>query len=405
MRERERQLAKFLVIHPNLDIYGGGERVCHHIMKSLLDHGEEVELLTFDFDPVRYEQIIGEKLPDGVVVLSLGKRIDVKPPFTVYKRRSRIIKLTKNIKGLTFDYAFSTQTMTAFESAIFAEGKRNLAYVHFPEIHHRYVNSGVTRKAYLWLYQRWLDKDISRLDMIFCNSNYTKGMIEKYWSRDGIPEVIVAYPPVDLDPFWCRTPLKQRVKRVIYVGRFIPQKRHELMKKLAADLPGIQFLSVGGLRETEDEWFKEFLKDMPSNYSAKPNVPSDELLKLYADSRVYCHLMEGEHFGITPMEALASGCVTLPHRSGGTGEFIPDEFRWQTYGDLKEKIVRWAEPSESDAESWNRTRDELWQKITVLQPKVFREKIWAHVQWLMQQTESNILPETNSKGDANSPAV
>ena len=32
-------MAKFLVVHPNLDIYGGGERVCHHIIKALVANG------------------------------------------------------------------------------------------------------------------------------------------------------------------------------------------------------------------------------------------------------------------------------------------------------------------------------------------------------------------------------
>ena len=392
------------MIHPNLDIYGGGERVCHHVLKSLLEHGEQVELLTFDFDPVRYAQIMGEKLPDGTVVHSLGIRVDVKPPFTVYKRRSRIIKLTKKIKDLEYDCAFSTQTMTAFEAALFNEKKWNVAYVHFPEIHHRYMNSGRIRKIYYWPYQRWLDRDISKLDMVFCNSSYTKGMIEKYWGKDGIPEPIVAYPPVNLDPYWSKTPLVDRVKQVIYVGRFIPQKRHELMKKLAVDLPQVQFLSVGGLRETEQQWFESFSKDLPTNYTLRPNVPNDELVKLYQQSRVYCHLMEGEHFGITPMEALASGCATLVHKSGGTGEFIPDQFRWQTYDELKEKVTRWVQPTQSDGGAWDKLREELWGKISILQPKIFQEKIWAHVQWLMQKTESNIFPEHNNKANADLPA-
>ena len=107
-------------------------RVCHHVLKSLLEHGEQVELLTFDFDPVRYAQIMGEKLPEGIVVHSLGKRIDVKPPFTVYKRRSRIIKLTKKIKDLDYDFAFSTQTLTAFESALFNEKKWEHRLCSFP---------------------------------------------------------------------------------------------------------------------------------------------------------------------------------------------------------------------------------------------------------------------------------
>ncbi|HYA77273.1 MAG TPA: glycosyltransferase [Verrucomicrobiae bacterium] len=390
--ERERQLAKFLIIHPYMDIYGGGEKVSHQIIKSLLEHGQTVQLLTFEFDRVKYEQTMGEKLPEEIVT-SLGRSINVKPPFSVYKRRYTFIKRAKKIKHSEFDYVFSTQTMTAFESAFFSEKKPNLAYVHFPEIHDRNVNSGILHRFYMKPYMRWLNQDISKLDIIFCNSNYTKARIEKYWSKDGIPEPIVAFPPVDLELFWCKTPLVERTKRVIYVGRFIPQKRHELMKKLAAEIPKIQFLSVGGLRETEEEWFKEFTKDSPTNYVAKPNLPSNELLKLYAESRVYCHLMEGEHFGITPIEALASGCVTLPHKSGGTGEFIPDEFRWQTYEDLKEKIIRWVEPSQADNDTWDKKRDELWQKITVLQPKVFREKVWAHVQWLMQQKDGSLQPE------------
>jgi len=55
--------------------------------------------------------------------------------------------------------------------------------------------------------------------------------------------------------------------------------------------------------------------------------------------------MEGEHFGISPIEALASGCITIVHNSGGMKEFIPEEFRWEKYEDLKEKIVKSMESS------------------------------------------------------------
>ena len=67
-------MAKFLVIHPNMDIYGGGERVCHHILKALVAHGQKVELLAFDFDQKRYAEIIGEKLPENITVRHSGKQ-------------------------------------------------------------------------------------------------------------------------------------------------------------------------------------------------------------------------------------------------------------------------------------------------------------------------------------------
>jgi glycosyltransferase involved in cell wall biosynthesis len=92
--------------------------------------------------------------------------------------------------------------------------------------------------------------------------------------------------------------------------------------------------------------------------------------------------MEGEHFGIAPVEGLASGCVTLVHNSGGMKEFIPEEFRWQQYADLKEKIAKYNEKEES----WEKQRQELWKKIEVLNPDAFQNNIWSHVKELINQT-------------------
>ena len=193
-------MAKFLVIHPNMDIYGGGERVCHHIIKTLVAHGQQVELLAFDFDQNRYSEIIGEKLPENITVHTLGNRaiVEANPPLSVYKRRRNILKLLKKYKETAeYDYTFSTQTISAFEAALFEKAKKNIAYVHFPEIHYDYDHSKRSKKMYLWLYKKLLEKDIGKLDLVFCNSNYTKAMTEKYWGRFGIKNPVVAYPPVE----------------------------------------------------------------------------------------------------------------------------------------------------------------------------------------------------------------
>jgi glycosyltransferase involved in cell wall biosynthesis len=207
-------------------------------------------------------------------------------------------------------------------------------------------------------------------------------MIERYWKSHGVKDPIVVYPPVNLDDFWCDKPLSARRKRVVYVARFIPMKRHEIMKKLAVDLPSYEFVSVGGLTESEKGWFNRFSENLPQNYALKTNLPGEDLIKMLHDSRVYVHLMEGEHFGIAPIEGLASGCLTLVHNSGGLKEFIPEEFRWQSYDDLKEKIVRSMESTEQSVE-WERKRKELWNKISVLNPESFQNSIWSHVQTLI----------------------
>jgi glycosyltransferase involved in cell wall biosynthesis len=382
-------MAKFLVIHPNIDIYGGGERVAHHILKALATHGQDVELLTFEFDKKQYEQILGDKFPQ-IKVHDLGKRIEAEPPFSVYKRRRKIIKELRKFKqNNTYDYTFSTQTFSAFEAELLDKAKKNLAYVHFPEIHHDYAHSKLSKRIYLWLYKKWLERGIGKLDMVFCNSNYTKEMTQKYWGKFGISEPIVAYPPVE-DRFWSTKPIEERAKRLIYIGRFVPRKRHELMKQLALSFPDWEFMSIGALRDTEEAWFAEFSKNIPANYVLKPNLLGDDLIKLLHDSRIYCHLMEGEHFGIAPMEAIASGCITLVHNSGGSRELIPEEFRWTTFEDLKEKISQLTS-SPNEPVLWKNKKQELREKISILKPQHFQDQIWSHTQSLLR-TQKNDVP-------------
>ena len=85
------------------------------------------------------------------------------------------------------------------------------------------------------------------------------------------------------------------------------------------------------------------------------------------------------------MEGLASGCVTIVHNSGGMEEFIPDEFRWETYDDLKEKIVKYMEDEKASAKWDTTTRVQLWSKISLLTPDNFQNNIWSNVKSLIEQ--------------------
>jgi glycosyltransferase involved in cell wall biosynthesis len=379
-------LAKFLVVHPYLDIYGGGERVCHNVIKTLISHRQKVELLSFDFDATKYKDIVGEEFPKEVTVHSLGTRIEAEPPFTIYKKHRSFVKLLKKSREkLEYDYLFSTQSSPPIEAFFLNKAKKNIAYVHFPEIHFQYDKANLKRRVYLWLFRKWVEQGINKLDMVFCNSNYIREMIERYWKVHGVIDPIVVYPPVNLDNFWSDKPMSERQKKVIYVARFIPSKRHEIMKNLASDLPSYEFVSVGGLIESEKNWFTKFSENLPKNYSLKTNLPRTDLLKILHDSRVYVHLMEGEHFGIAPVEGLASGCVTLVHNSGGMKEFIPEEFRWDKYDDLKEKIVRYID-LENESTNWENKRKQLWKRISVLKPENFQNSIWSYIQTLIKST-------------------
>ena len=152
------------------------------------------------------------------------------------------------------------------------------------------------------------------------------------------------------------------------------------MKRLATDLPSYEFVSVGGLIEGERAWFNKLSENLPKNYTLKVNLPEPDLVDTLQDSRIYVHLMEGEHFGIAPLEGLASGCLTLVHNSGGMKEFIPEEFRWENYEDLKQKITTYMESAD-----WETKRPHLWSKISALNPQTFQDNVWSHVETLIQQ--------------------
>jgi len=376
-------MATFLVVHPYLDIYGGGERVCHGVIKTLVNHGQKVELLTFDFDADRYRDIVGEDFPKQVRVHSLGQRTKEKPPFTIYKRHRNFVKLLKKYRDqLEYDYLFSTQSSSPFEPVFLNKAKKNIAYVHFPEIHYDYARGTFKRRLYLWLFKHWVEQGIGKLDLVFCNSLYTKEAMLKLWKTHGPKEPEVIYPPVNLDKFWCPKLPSERRKQVVYVARFIPIKRHEILKKLAIELPDYEFVSIGGVIEAEKGWFEQFSANLPPNYTLKPNLPGSQLLDILWDSRIYVHLMEGEHFGIAPVEGIASGCITIVHDSGGMKEFIPQEYRWNNYEELKTKIINTMEQPDTD-KIWETTREELWREISVLTPQTFQEKIWTQIQTLL----------------------
>ena len=80
------------------------------------------------------------------------------------------------------------------------------------------------RQLYLWLFKHWVEQGIDRLDMDFETAT-TKEAIQSYWSCHGEKEPVAVYPAVNLDKFWCFTPLSERKKCVVYFARFIQVKR------------------------------------------------------------------------------------------------------------------------------------------------------------------------------------
>ncbi len=68
-----------------------------------------------------------------------------------------------------------------------------------------------------------------------------------------------------------------------------------------------------------------------------PNASAEQKADLLKRAKLYLHTMEGEHFGISIVEAMAMGCLPIVHDSGGMKEFVPAQFRYLNVEQAAEK--------------------------------------------------------------------
>lgn len=164
------------------------------------------------------------------------------------------------------------------------------------------------------------------------NSKFTKDYVEGSWKIKG--EVI--YPPVSIENF---KPLNKK-RQIISVGRFfgfLKDKKHQFLiesfKKLVEEnkLKDWSLHLAGGLGFGDEDYLTE-LKSVAKGCDVYfyPNASLNEVAKLYGESQIYWHASgyaetdpkKFEHFGITVVEAMASGCVPVVINKGGLKEIV-----------------------------------------------------------------------------------
>jgi len=204
--------------------------------------------------------------------------------------------------------------------------------------------------------ERFLEQ-IDTYDVIWANSLFTQRWIKAYWGR---PSDVV-YPMVEVEAF--RPAAKQQA--ILSVGRFFVaahNKKHLLMiqtfKKLVdGGLTGWTLHLAGGV--VDDPIHRRYLQRVRSAAQGYPiqihaNIPFPELVELYSQSAIYWHAagfgedeerepIKLEHFGVTTVEAMASGCAPVVIRKGGQTEIIDHGrtgFLWTQVEELKEYTRR-----------------------------------------------------------------
>ncbi len=191
-------------------------------------------------------------------------------------------------------------------------------------------------------------------------SQYSYTWIKKLWSR----ESQIIYPPVDVENFY----KIKKEKIILSVGRFFPEHHNKKQLELAEAfieiykenidiLKDYKLILVGGVEQKSKHLeYVEKIKDISIGYPIEvlTNISWEELKNIFAKALIFWHAAgmgedenkapeKFEHFGITTVEAMASGCVCVVINKGGQPEIISDGvdgFLFSSWEDLKEITLK-----------------------------------------------------------------
>lgn len=154
----------------------------------------------------------------------------------------------------------------------------------------------------------------------------------------------VIYPPVDVPSFASGLEAPKDEKAMLVVCRISPEKQIERAIRILGIINekerGWRLTIAGALSPFNRSYYEKLLslsKGLP--VEIRPNQTKGEILAASASSGVYLHTMLGEHFGISIIEAMASGLVPVVPDFGGAIEFVPSSLRYREERQAAEIIL------------------------------------------------------------------
>jgi glycosyltransferase involved in cell wall biosynthesis len=344
------------IYDPYLDTLGGGERYCLTVAEILLKHGYKVDLFWSGNQDLieKAQQRFSLELRDINLVKDIfqvkPKQIDLfEEEENLFDTINRSLNPQKIHQKIT-NFISKLKTTSKYDIFFYLGdgsipvllGKQNFLHVQVPFFNEKNIFNKIITKSKLMLFSK-----------IICNSQFTA----KFY-QDEIPsKITVVYPPVDVEKFEISD---EKENIILSVGRFdnvLNAKKQDVLidafKILLEkeDVKNWKLILAGGSLIDPDQnsylkYLKEKAQDLPIQFIINPNF--ENLKEIYSKSKIYWHAAgfdvdenihpeNTEHFGMTVVEAMASGLVPVVIAKGGIPEIIKDGidgYLWKTTDEL-----------------------------------------------------------------------
>jgi len=297
------------IIHYWLLGMRGGEKVLEALCRLVPD----ADIFTLFYDPERVSPLIRKRRVTASFLNPLRRYYrSLLPLMPIALERF-------DLRG--YDMVVSSESGPA-KGVIVGSGTRHVCYCHtpmrylwdlYPQYLHEWTQSRVKRvliAAMTPRLRRWDIATAARVNEFVANSENVRGRILKTYGRDSQ----VVHPPVAVETFRNEPPEDY----FLMVSELVPYKRVDAAVRAFSE-SGRKLRIAGDGPE-----FTRLRRIAAKNVEFCGRVADDELRGLYARARAF--VMPGEEdFGITTVEAIASGKAVIALGRGGVREIVPEE--------------------------------------------------------------------------------
>lgn len=303
-------MRKIAIVHEWLVIPGGSERIIN-IFCQLFPNADIFSL-------VYNENTIGNYLNGRKVNTSFIQKL----PLGIKKYQAYLPLMPIAIEQFDlskYDLVISSSSCVA-KGVITGANTLHICYCHTPmryawDMYNVYLdqnNIKGIKKALVTIimnYLRMWDRlSADRVDHFIANSNTVKNRIAKHYKKDAT----VIYPPVNTDFYNISD---EQEDYFLVVSRLVPYKRIDLAVETFNEL-NLPLFIIGDGSE-----YKKLKSCARSNIKFLGRLSDEEIRCYYSKCRAFIFPGE-EDFGITPLEAMASGKPVIAYRAGGVRETV-----------------------------------------------------------------------------------